>query len=59
MNTHVTSECHLPFIVMVLARASIFVDNRVNELVAYVAVCVGLAAVIPLLRFCPSALSGE
>jgi hypothetical protein len=59
MSTNVTSECHLPLIVIVLARASIFVDNRVNEFIAYIAVCVGLAAVIPLLRFCPLVFSAE
>ena len=59
MSTHVNSECHLPLIVMVLARASIFVDNRVNEFIAYIAVCVGLAAVIPLLRSRPLVFSAE
>lgn len=43
------SKNHLPLIIMVLASASLFMIDRVNELVTNVAICINFAAVIPLL----------
>lgn len=51
MKTHSRSERCIPLVVMVLARTTIFMNNWVNKLVAYVAVCVGPASAIPLLEF--------